>query len=147
VKHFIRFVNNLDAIADLGTNEDFFHGCDYATLSDGVAALARKWCMENLAAIRLKSEGAKDDELELYVIRLGEKSAAKQLKSLVTTLSRVIFQIVREKSLDINEKDMMTSKANEAFDTLEEVARLRTLLLKAAGRRRLGEAAALLLYV
>jgi hypothetical protein len=146
--HFIKFVGDLDAICNDGTNENFFDGEDYLQISDRMAEPARIWCQKNLATVKLKSEGATDDEpLEPYVIRLGKKEGTKELKSLVKELGVAFVTIMSGAANAIDAKNVMTSKANEAFDAVEEGARLRTLLLKVAGKRSPSSASALLLNV
>lgn len=146
--HFIRIVEDLNAICKTGSNESFFSGDNYLRMSDSMAQSVRIWCQKNLGAEKLKSEDATDDEpLELYVIRLGETNGARDLKNLMTELGVRFLDIMSKAVRDLDAKNVMTSKANEAFDAVEEAARLRTLLLKVKGRRRRSPASALLLNV
>jgi hypothetical protein len=148
VAHFIRIVDDLHTICKTGSNESFFSGDNYLQMSDNMAQSVRIWCQKNLGTVRLKSEDATDDEpLELYVIRLGETKGANDLKSLMTELGGRFLDIMSKAVRDVDAKNVMTSKANEAFDAVEEAARLRTLLLKVKGRRRSSPASALLLNV
>ena len=146
--HFIKFVGDLDAACKDGSNEMFFRGEDYLNISDCMAEPIRIWCLNNLATVKLKSEGAKDDgPLEPYVIRLGGAEKAKVLKSFIRELGAAFVTIVSDAANTINKTNVMTSKGNKAFDTIEEVAHLRTLLVKIAGRRRPGPTSAVLLNV
>lgn len=146
--YFIKIVDDLNAICATGSNENFFRGENYALMSDSMAKSVGRWCQSNLAIVKLKSEGAKDDDaLELYVIQIGEKEGTEELKNFVTELSGIIVAIVSATAKAINVKNAMTSKANEFFDTVEEAARLRTLLLKVAGKRHSSATSALLLNV
>ena len=148
MKYFIKFVGDLDATCNDGTNEYFFSGEDYLQISDRMAEQARIWCSKNLATVTVKSAGAVNDEpLEAYVIRLDKKKGAKELKNLVKEIGASLVTIMSSAADAVDAKNVMTSKANEAFDAVEEGARLRTLLLKVAGKRSLGSASALLLNV
>lgn len=146
--YFIKFVSDLDAICNHGSNEIFFFGDDYLQISDRMAERVRMWCQKNLATVKLKSHGAIYDEpLELYVIRLGLVAGTKDLKSLIKEVGFACVTILSEAANVIDKKNVMTGDGNEAFDAVEEAARLRTLLLRVGGRRHTGSTSALLLDV
>lgn len=113
-----------------------------------MAGPARLWCQKNLATVKFKSEDTtEDDALEPYVIRFDNKEGKKGLKILTKELGAAFLTTMSVAVAAINAKDVMTSRANAAFDDIEEVARVRTLLLKVAGKRGLASSSALLLYV
>ncbi len=145
---FIKIVEDLNTILKTGSNESFFRGEDYSLMSDSMAKSVRTWCQKNLGTVKLKSENAKDDEpLELYIIHLAKAKVDKDLRSFMTEMAGVFVKIVSATARDIDTKNVMTAKVNEAFDAVEEAACLRTFLLRVDGKRRAGPSPALLLNV
>lgn len=144
----MKIVENITDLREVGTDEHFFLGDDYLKLSDGMADTVRRWCQSNLTTVQLRSKHAIHDEpLEPFLVTLGDAKGKTDLNNLMKALGGELVDILSRNAAIIDGKNVMDSKASEAFDNIEEVARLRTLLLKAKGRYRRGSFAALVIEV
>lgn len=135
---YIRRVSSFKSTMEIGTDEQFYFGSDFAFIPHLMVNDLQRLCSKlGIANASIPIKGAQTDEpQEVYVIPIKTKEGKAELKDFQACVGPLMVKILIEATAYLSPRNILKSEVNQHLDMIESCISYRTLVFRLSDAKR-----------